>query len=257
MFDFWIPMILLFLVATIAAIVARRRRDRCLKFFHQRSAMILMQNGKRLWGKLLTYPNVLELEFDDLKSNEFNPLKASYVLYASEIDTIHLILQQAPKEGSDGFDAWQKEIQQVANPSFSRRFHRWCWNVFNTLRDAISQALSMILGTLKSKTPMGQVANADKRAGEIGNTLLGTIPNAYEPILEKYLSQEVIVEMLENNEVHEFSGLLQEYSEKYILLRSVLYKPDFLMGDDLLPNRFDIIFPRSKALVRHRLKLEM
>ena len=142
------------------------------------------------------------------------------------------------------------EIKQIANPSLFCRFRRWLWNIFNTLRDAISQSLGMLIGSIKKSTPMGKVSGADARAGEIGNTLLGTIPNAYEPVLEKYLSKQVIVEMLEDGEVIEFSGLLQEYSGKYLLLRNVVYKPDLDNGTEF-PDRFDIIFPRNKALVRH------
>ena len=122
--------------------------------------------------------------------------------------------------------------------------------MFNTLRDAVSQSLGMLIGSMKKSTPVGKVAGADKRAGEIGNTLLGTVPNAYEPVLEKYLSKQVIVEMLEEGLVVEFAGLLQEYSGKYLLLRNVAYQPDITLGSPL-PARFDIIFPRGKALVRH------
>jgi hypothetical protein len=106
---------------------------------------------------------------------------------------------------------------------------------------------------MKKSTPMGKVAGADKRAGEIGNTLLGTVPNAYEPVLEKYLSRQVIVEMLEDDQVIEFAGLLQEYSGRYLLLRNVAYRPGVDVGNPL-PERFDIIFPRNKALVRHCLE---
>jgi hypothetical protein len=134
-----------------------------------------------------------------------------------------------------------------------RRFGRWLWNIFNTLRDAVSQALSMLLGTLKTKTPIGKIAGADKQAAQVGNTLIETIPNAYEPILEKYLSRQVVVEMLEKDEVVEFAGLLQEYSAKYLLLRNVRYTPN-IETNRPGPGRFDIIFPRDKALVRHYLE---
>jgi len=93
----------------------------------------------------------------------------------------------------------------------------------------------------------------DKRSGEISSTLLGTVPNAYEPMLEKYLSRKVVVEMVENGEIIEHIGLLQEYSENYLLLRDIAFKPA-IKFDAPIANRFDIIFPRKKALVRHCLK---
>jgi small nuclear ribonucleoprotein (snRNP)-like protein len=243
-------MVLLFIAATITAIAARRKKDRCLKFFQQEPVMILMQSGKWIWGRFMAYPKTLELVFEHPTKDETGIRKASYVLYTPEVDGIKKIIQPPPESGTKEHTRWQKEIKRVANPSLIRRFRRWVWNVFNTLRDAVSQSLSMVIGSMKKATPMGKVSGADKRAGEIGDTLLGTIPNAYEPVLEKYLSKQVVVEMLEEGVVVEFAGLLQEYSEKYLLLRNVAYTPNLDIGEQH-PDRFDIIFPRSKALVRH------
>jgi small nuclear ribonucleoprotein (snRNP)-like protein len=250
MLDFWLPMLLLFTAATLAAIAARRKRDRCLKYFNREPVMILMQSGKWLWGRFVAYPKAMELVFENPEKDESGYRKASYVLYTPEVDGIKKILQPPPKAGTKEHDRWQKEIKRIANPSLLRRFRRWTWNVFNTLRDAISQSLGMVIGSMKKTTPIGKVAGADKRAGEIGNTLLDTVPNAYEPVLEKYLCKQVIVEMLEDGNVIEFAGLLQEYSGKYLLLRNVAYQPDVDIGTEL-PDRFDIIFPRTNALVRH------
>lgn len=252
MLEFWLPMALLFIAATITAIAARRKRDRCLKYFNREPVLILMQSGKWIWGRFIAYPNTLELVFEHPEIDSSGYKKASYVLYTPEVDGIKKIIQPPPEAGTKEHEAWQKEIKRVANPSLLRRFRRWVWNMFNTLRDAISQSLSMVIGSMKKTTPIGKVSGADKRAGEIGNTLIGTVPNAYEPVLEKYLSKQVIVEMVENGEVIEFAGLLQEYSSKYLLLRNVAYKPDIdIEFDKQLPERFDIIFPRTKALVRH------
>jgi hypothetical protein len=255
MLDFWIPLLLLFIAATIGAITAQRRRDRCLRIFHQRKTIVLLNRGPKLWGKLNIYPKSIELEYTSPEECGEDTNKCSYILYDTEIATIDMLLQAAPAEGSEAYDRWQKEIYLVANPGVIRRLRRWCWNLFNMLRDAVVQALQMILGTLKTRTAMGKIAQADKRANEIGTTLLGSIPNAYEPILEKYLSQPVAVEMSDGADVREFVGLLQEYSEKYILLRNVAFKPAFISQSGP-SSRFDIIFPRSKALVRHRMKRE-
>lgn len=253
MLDFWLPMILLFVAATVTAIAARRKRDRCLKYFNHESVMIQMQSGQWLWGRFIAYPKAIELVFEHPKTDAAGHTKASYVLYTPEVDGIKKILQAPPLEGSKEYDTWQKQIQRISNPSLLRRFRRWTWNVFNTLRDAVSQSLGMLLGSLKKSTPMGKVAGADQRAGEIGNTLLGTVPNSYEPVLEKYLGKPVIVEMLEDDNVMEFAGLLQEYSGKYLLLRNVAFQPNVDPGT-ALPDRFDVIFPRNKAMVRHCLK---
>lgn len=250
MLDFWLPMLLLFITATITAIATRRKRDRCLKYFNREPVLILMESGKWLWGRFNAYPKAMELVFENPEADESGYKKASYVLYSPEVDGIRKIIQPPPLPGTPEHEKWQQEVRRIANPSILRRMRRWIWNIFNTLRDAVSQSLGMIIGTMKKSTPVGKVAGADKRAGEIGNTLLDTVPNAYEPVLEKYLSKQVIVEMLKEGQVVEFAGLLQEYSGKYLLLRNVVYQPEIPL-DTPLPDRVDMIFPRSKALVRH------
>jgi len=250
MLEFWLPMLLLFAAATITAITARRKRDRCLKYFNREPVMILMDSGKWLWGRFNAYPKAMELTFERPEADETGYKKASYVLYTPEVEGIKKILQPPPQPGTREHEKWKKEIQRIANPSLLRRLRRWLWNMLNTLRDAVSQSMGMLIGSMKKSTPIGKVAGADKRAGEVGNTLLGTVPNTYEPVLEKYLSKQVIVEMLEEGQVVEFAGLLQEYSGKYLLLRNVAYQPGTIL-DTPLPDRFDIIFPRNKALVRH------
>jgi hypothetical protein len=246
-------MVLIFVAATVAAIASRRKRDRCLKYFNREPVMILMESGKWLWGRFIAYPKSMELVFEKPEADETGLTKASYVLYTPEVDGIRKIIQPPPQAGTKEHKRWQKEIHRIANPSVFRQLRRAVWNIFNTLRDAVSQSLGMIIGTMKKSSPMGKVSGADKRASEIGNTLLGTVPNTYEPVLEKYLSKHVVVEMLENGEVVEFSGLLQEYSGKYLLLRDVEFKPGLETGTPL-PDRFDIIFPRTKSIVRHCLK---
>ncbi len=246
MFDFWIPMLLVFAAATIAAIAARRTRDRCLKYLNFKKVLIRLNNNKWLWGRLSVFPNTMELTYETVEPDG----KASYVLYQSEIDQIKKMIQPTPDEGTPECAAWEKEVARIANPSVVRRSKRYLWNAFNTLRDAVSQSVSLLLGTLKTKTAMGKIASADKKAGEIGNTLISSVPNAYEPVLEKYLGKTVVVEMLEGDQVLEFTGLLQEYSGAYLLLRNVAMAPDVDIGRPL-PGRFDVIFPRRRALVRH------
>ena len=250
MLDFWIPMILVFVAATVAAIAARRKRDRCLKWFNLEQVLILLNSDKWLWGRLTVFPHTMELAYEEVEPDG----KTSYVLYQSEIAEIKKIIQPTPNVEAPEYNAWKKEVERIANPSLFRRSRRYLWNAFNTLRDAISQSVSLLLGTLKSKTVMGKIQSADKRAGEIGNTLISSVPNAYEPVLEKYLGKTVVVEMLEGDTVQEFTGLLQEYSGTYLLLRNVALKPDVDLGRPL-PERFDVAFPRRRALVRHECRI--
>ena len=114
MLDFWIPMILLFLAATIAAIAARRKRDRCLKYFNREPVLIHMESGKWLWGRFIAYPKAMELAFESPEKDESGFKKASFVLYTPEIDGIRIILQPPPREGTPEHKRWQQEIRRIA-----------------------------------------------------------------------------------------------------------------------------------------------
>lgn len=203
-------------------------------------------SGKWLWGTLKVFPKQLELLFSDEQQDGD---KTTYIFYESELAGIQRLYRPSPAEDSPERKSWEKELDKIARPSLFRRSKRKIFNSINTLRDAVSQSIGMILGTLKSKTAMGKISGADKRAGEISSTLLGTVPNAFEPILETYLSKKVVVEMIEEGAVVEYQGLLEEYSEHYLLVRDVLIHSS---QSDHLSQRNDIIFPRKKALVRHR-----
>jgi len=51
--------------------------------------------------------------------------------------------------------------------------------------------------------------------------LSGTLGNAYEPILERYIGQYVVLEITRGDTVEEEYGILKEYSAKYVELLNV------------------------------------
>ena len=89
MLEFWIPLTLLLITAGIPTITARRKRDRCLRFFKNRPIIIRLTGAKWIWGNLIPYANTLELVYNQPDEDG----KSSYVLYKPEIENIDLILQ--------------------------------------------------------------------------------------------------------------------------------------------------------------------
>lgn len=255
MLDFWLPILLLFVSAMAATIFNKRRRDLCLKFLNKRHVYIRKQTGKWIWGNLTVFSNALDLNYAEPYANEDGIVKESYVLFQPHINNISRILSPSPQPGTPERIRWERAVERVANPSILRRTGRCIRNIYNTLRDAFGQASTMILGTVTKKTRMGKIQTADQRAGEINRTLLDAVPNAYEPVLERYLSKQVVVEELDAGKVTEFTGILQEYTDKYLLLRSVPATPVLLnsyQGPEIKADYFDVVFPRSCTLVRHR-----
>ena len=80
------------------------------------------------------------------------------------------------------------------------------------------------------------------------------IPNAYEPILEGYLGERVVVETIQTDKTLEQVGVLQEYSSKYVLVRDVEYLPEPPPKVDSIGTqsaKFDVAFVRPISNVRH------
>lgn len=253
--DFWVPMTLLFLTAMIVTIFSKRRRDRCLKFLNRRNVYIRQQKGPWVWGTLKVFPNALDLNYITPGPPEDGIRKESYIFYQPHLAELSRILCPSPQPGTPERSRWERAVRRIAEPSILRRTARMIRNLFNTLRDAFSQSAALLIGSVNKKTRMGQIHAADQRAGEISRALMDAVPHAYEPALEGYLSRLTVVEELENGKVLEFRGILQEYTEKYLLLRNVPRSEKLLdgyEGPDIRADSFDVVFPRSCTLIRHR-----
>ena len=127
------------------------------------------------------------------------------------------------------------------------------------LRDSFAQALKAIVGTVSKDTRLGKTKDADKRLLDMQNNLTDMVPNAWEPILEKYRGKEVAVERKSTTgEVYE-SGILEDYSNRFLLLRDVkISDPEILTG--LLAcgrsnsNAYDVLYSRSQTILRYSIQ---
>ena len=90
------------------------------------------------------------------------------------------------------------------------------------LRDSFGQAIKAIIGTISKDTQLAKSKDSDKRFQEMQTDLTGMVPNAWEPILEKYLGQRVAIEREIEGKIYSLKVVyLEDYSSKYLLLRDV------------------------------------
>ena len=143
----------------------------------------------------------------------------SHIIHAAELEKVSLIIRKAPSLDTKLGQIWQKERKRLVDPTLQDRIKRSVLNLFNMLRDSFGQALKAIIGSMSKDTRLGKAKDADKRFGEIQGNLTNMIPNAWEPILEKYLGNPVVVERRAESELLLESGILEDYSSKYLLLR--------------------------------------
>jgi hypothetical protein len=250
---FWLPLVLIFASAMLAAIIKRYSKDPCLKAFHKSYVFVRLQNGRWISGDFFVYSNCLEVRYREPHFLGSKYQKLSYVLYEHNLENVDRVLRPSPREGTEERKAWEHEIARLRNPSPFRVARRRMRNLFNMLRDAFTQSITVLFGVMKKRSRFAAVAVDESKVGEMGKSLASAIPNAYEPILERYLGHQIVVETLRGEKLIEQSGVLQEYSAKYVLVRDVDLleeKPPDIPAN-LFDERFDVAFPRTSNLVRH------
>ncbi|MGV3774446.1 MAG: hypothetical protein ACO1QB_16215 [Verrucomicrobiales bacterium] len=251
----WIPLAALFISALVGALVRRHTKDSCMKVINGSFVFVLLKGGKWIWGNLIVYSNTLEVQYPQPKAFNHSFQKMSYVFFEHELESIHAIIRPSPKEDSTEHADWLREIERLQKPSLARRLSRKVRNTFNMLRDAFAQSITMIFGAVKKKTALAKAPIGDDKVGEVGKSLISVIPNSYEPVLEKYLGQYVVVETIQDKMTYEHAGVLQEYTAKYVLVRDVEFLkelPPAIEGMGLSHCNFDVAFARPANTVRHR-----
>ena len=248
----WISVSVLFGTALITALIKRYSKDPSLKFFNRCFVYIRLKTGKWIWGYLRVYANALELIYTE-PVNLKGYGKSSYILYEQNLENIDRILRPSPAQGTPEHARWQREIEKLANPSLLWIARRRFRNIINLLRDAFAQAMVLIFGAWRKGRTFAAPVTDDK-VGEMSRNLINVVPNAYEPILEKYLGRTVVVETVLSDKVVEQVGVLQEYTAKFILVRDAKFLadlPPFVENSLIDRNTLDVIFPRQTNSVRH------
>lgn len=221
---FWLTIGFIFLAAIVGAVVARWRKDRCLKLLANYETTMQVANGRTVWGRLRVYSHGLEIHYDAPHQTPLGLLKNSYLLYDSDVNKLLSVARYVGQLSDAQRRVRLAQVEQRTNPSFARRCLRGIFNVFNTIRDAFTQTLSAFVGHIARSNVSQVVQTQQGQVDTIGRTLLGAVGNAYEPMLERHIGRPVIMELthpLDPARLIELPGYLAEYSDRFIALFNV------------------------------------
>ncbi|HUU31639.1 MAG TPA: hypothetical protein VMY69_06030 [Phycisphaerae bacterium] len=216
---FALALTFVFLVAIVGAFVAARKRDRCLKKFGRSPVTIREQGGRQIWGQLRVFSKGLELVYE---SPVERPAKKTFLLYEAELGRILAIHRFLDRLKERSAKQRARQARRLAQPPIYSRLWRWIRNIVNTFRDAIVQALGMSVQQASKSTPTSALSAQGGQIGALGTVLIGATANAYEPIIEQYIGDPVILELINpadpDKRLVEYHGYLGEYSAQFILL---------------------------------------
>jgi len=219
------------LLATIGLIVAvslvlayarSSRRDVCLQCFEGYHVTLERNSGKVIWGVMELESTGLELRYRDAVQDA-NHVESSYVLYSTEFGNIQALYRYADDLDDGDRVRRDKDIRRSAHPSLLTRIKRSAQHFFSLAGDSLAEALGAIVGSLRK--PAGRYINdtGEKQLKQLGSTVIGSVGRAYDPLLERLVGQKVVVEIVEDGEVHEHVGVLKSYSPDFIALLDVQY----------------------------------
>ena len=218
----YVSIFVILVTSLVGFYVNSRVRDRCLRDFDGYAVTIEHDPGTVVWGRLRTYSAGLEVVYaaahHDTQGHEEN----SYILYGSELNGLQAVYRFHDDQLPRNQRRRERDIRRTYKPSIYRRMRRALRNVFSTFRDAIVQTTNTLLGRRMQQIQQGAMTGQYQQLTTSGAQLLsGTLGNAYEPILERYIGQYVVLEITRGDTVEEEYGILKEYSAKYVELLNV------------------------------------
>ena len=222
----FLTLLFIFVTAVAAVLIKQRKKDKCLKLFNDYHVSYLTIAGQIVWGDLIVFSKGLELTFDAPYLNTRGTLKTSAMIYESDLANCLAICRTEHGLTPGEQKSRRRQLRRAIRPSVPRRAWRWFRNLFNTLNDAFTKAFSTVLGHVASvKTggaAKGVLTTHKGSVDQIGQTLLGSVGNAYEPILERHIGRPVVLEVASpadpDKKPFELHGYLADYSDKYIAI---------------------------------------
>ncbi len=241
---------LLFLVGTvIVGIYVRiRSRDRCLLSFDGCQATVETE-GKTVWGTVRVYSTGIELEYDKPHRDADGHTESSYIVYASEYDSMDALFRFHDRLSEDNQKRRTNDIRKTYRPGLLRKTRRNVRNFFAIFRDALLQSFQSIIGATAKTGTAAKILSRQKEISGLGKQLISAqAQTAYDPILEHHIGRFVVVDATRSGEPIEYHGILKEYTAMFIEILNV----EMPSSTDTQQGTFaDVIVPRVLGCVRH------
>jgi hypothetical protein len=93
----------------------------------------------------------------------------------------------------------------------------------STATDSLTEALGMVLGRARKPAAKLMTDTSETYLKGIGKDIIGYVGTSYDPLLEDYVGTRVVMELVEQDEVHEHVGVMKEYSSDFLEMLDVYY----------------------------------
>jgi len=243
-----ITIIFIVLATAVGAFIRRRSRDKCVRDFEQNMVTLEEMSGKIVWGKLRVENTGLEFVYPEKHKDEDGHEEASYILYKYEYPNIEAVIRFHDELSETNKKKREKELKRTYHPTILRRLNRKIRNVFKTVRDSVVEVINLLISQAKKATPARSVLSSqDKYVSQMKQELVGSVGTSFEPLLERYIGNKVVLELIKGDKIFEYCGVLKEYTAEFVEIMDVNYK----IKEDQPARKADVVVPRKRGVIRH------
>ena len=213
---------LIFGATLLGAYLRSSRRDICLKSFEHFHVTLERANGKIIWGVLDLESTGLELRYRDFVQDA-NHVESSYVLYANEYHDLQAIYRYVDDLSDEDVQRRAKDLNRSFHPGIFVRLVRSVQHFFSFASDSLTEVFGVVVGGLRKPAGRYITEAGEAELKKLGDTVIGRVGSAYDPLLERFVGQKVVVELVEGDEAHEHVGIFKNYSPDFMELLDVQF----------------------------------
>ncbi|MCB0042787.1 MAG: hypothetical protein KDE23_24045, partial [Caldilinea sp.] len=189
---------LIFFATLVGAYVRARRRDQCLKAFIGYNVTVECADGKIIWGKMDLASTGLELRYANSVRDE-NHVESSYIMYADEFAGIQAIYRYIDELDEERREQRHKDLAQSLHPNAIRRTARNLRNFISLASESLSEVIGLIIGGLRKPAGRYITDTGEAHLKSLGSTVIGQVGGGYDPLLERYIGQKMVFEIVEDD----------------------------------------------------------
>ena len=220
--SFILTLAVIVLSTLIGAYVRSRRKDRCLNDFSGYHVTLERKNNRVVWGDMLLQPTGFELVYHSDVEDDHH-METSYIYYKDEYSDIQAIYRYARDLTPELQERRARSVERSLHPGLFRRARRGLRNFMSTATDSFSEALTMTLGRVQRKGAALMTDASQTYVRDIGKEVFGYVGTNYDPLLERIIGTRVVLEVVEDNVVHEHVGMFKDYSADFLEVLDVYY----------------------------------
>ncbi|MDZ7673066.1 MAG: hypothetical protein U5K53_09605 [Halanaerobiales bacterium] len=240
-----ITIIFIVLSALIAVVLKKIKKDKCLKDFIDDMITVELLNGQQYKGKLDLKSSGLQFVYPELIKNENNMKFLSFLIYENEYPDIQALVRYHKDLTEEGKKLREEDFQRTFQPSRWAKLKRSILNFLKIIKDAIIEIINMLTNHISRTTPVGAAISSNNvQVNKMKNDVYGLVESSYEPLLEDYIGERVILELKRDSEWVKYNGVLKDYTADFVELIDVDYAPEkkgYIDADLIVLRKYGIV----------------